>query len=268
MNIVEAYIKFNNKLIIVISGLSGSGKTHIASFIERDFKLKLINIDNYCVKDYENRVEIYEGIKINDWDHIDAYDWDKINKDVNSEMEKGVVVCGPYFPTDKIDFLVDFHINIKISKQKLIDARHNYIKNNPDKCKELVKFLDTPTEIAIINKIVYPHYLDYTQKSKIDKYINANEITIDQVYDQAADFLFNKIKEFLDNYNKKNKHISTKSSTSHKSKTTEENYESTDDESTNDNDSTNEDESIDYDEIKDYDVSDDAIYLGRTQNLL
>lgn len=210
MNIVEAYIKFNEELIIIISGLSGSGKTKIASFIERDFKIKKINIDDFCIKENDRIVELSNGVKVKDWDHIDSYDWDKINESINSNKKSGVVICGPYFPIEKLKVNKYFHIQIKISKQKLIEKRHEYIKNNPEKCKDLVKYLDTPTESMIINKITLPHFYEYTtpEKSKIDKYINiknnetGEELNEDQIYDKVADFLFFKINEYLNNYNK------------------------------------------------------------------
>lgn len=210
MNIVEAYIKFNKKLIILISGLSGSGKTKLASNIERDFKIKKINIETYCEKTNDKTVKLSNDVVVKDWDHIDSYDWEKINSDVIKNMESGVIICGPYFPTDVLSFTPDFHINIKISKQQLIQKRHEYIEKNPDKCKELVQHLNTPTELMIINKITFPHYIEYTEKSKIDKYINAHEIDDDEIYDQAADFLFFKIKEYLNNMKTSTKTTSTK----------------------------------------------------------
>jgi uridine kinase len=197
MNIVEAYLKFNKQLIILISGLSGSNKSQLAKFIERDFKLKAINTNDYSIKDFEKMVEVIDGVKINDWDDIDSVDWLNINKDVEKYKEKGVVLYGSYITSDKITFNPDFHIHVKISKQNLIDARRTFIKNNPDKCKELIRFVDTPTEHAIINRIVFPHYQKYLEQSKIDKYINANELGIDEVYDAASNFLFNKINERL-----------------------------------------------------------------------
>ncbi len=202
MNIVEAYIKFNSGLIILISGLSGSGKTKLMTSIERDFKIKGINIEIFCIKENNKTVTLPDGVIVKDWDHIDSYDWNKINKTINENKPKGIVVCGPYFPTDKLDFKPDFHINIKISKQQLIQKRHDYIKNNPTKCKSLLQFLDTPTETLIINKITYPHFLEYIEKSKIDKFINAHELNSDQIYDQATDYLFNKIQSYLNDHDK------------------------------------------------------------------
>lgn len=207
-----------------------------------------MNIDNYCKKDFEKYVDIYndnQKIRINDWDHIEAYDWDKINNDVNDKKKNGVVICGPYFPIDKLKFNVDFHVHIKISKQKLIEARHEYIKNNPEKCKSLVEHLNTSMEAAIINKTTYPHYLDYLQKSKIDKYINANELTLDVVYDNTSNFLFNKINEFLNNYNKNI--ISNNTNTTNTTNSTDD----------SDNSDKKIDEPINYDD-------DEAVYLGTT----
>lgn len=213
MNIVEAYLKFNNKLIIIISGLSGSGKSQIASNIERDFKLKKIDIEKYCSPENDTIVELSNGIKVKDWDHIDSYKWNEINDIVTKNESSGVVICGPYFPDNKLTFKTDFHIHIKISKQTLIEKRHEFIKNNPEKCHELIDFLDTPTETLIINTITYPHYLDYVKESTIHKYINSKDLTIDQIYDQTADFLFNKIQEYLTEYNK---NLTTRSSNTSK----------------------------------------------------
>jgi uridine kinase len=55
MNIVEAYIKFNKGLIIVVSGISGCGKTTLARDIERDFNLKLIDQYDYYLEKYDNK---------------------------------------------------------------------------------------------------------------------------------------------------------------------------------------------------------------------
>lgn len=237
MKIDEAYKKFNKQLIILISGLSGSGKNKIASFIERDFKIEHLNIDDYCKNNYSNYIEILEGVKINDWDHIDSYDWDKINEKITELKSDGIIVSGPYFPINKLTNKQDFHINIKISKQKLIENRHNFIKENPDKCADLVQYLDTPIELAIINKMVYPHYLEYTEKSKIDKYMNANELSIDEIYDNTYDYLISKITQSLDKYNE----ILLKEHTEkHKIKHNT------------------------YDEFRDYNLSKDAIHLGQS----
>ena len=199
MNIVEAYIKFNNKLIILISGLSGSGKTKIASNIERDFKIKKIDIELYCKKDFDKKIKLPNGVVITDWDDVDAYDWDAINSEIEKNKQNGIVLCGPYLPKNKLKSDPDFHIHIKIPKQTLIEVRKIYVQNNQDKCEEL-----NGLETLIINQATYPHYLKYMKESEKDihKYINSKDITIDKIYDDTADFLFYAIDKYLTEYNK------------------------------------------------------------------
>lgn len=215
MNIVEAYIKFNGSLIILISGLSGSGKTKIAKNIERDLKINMIDTELHCKKNFEKTVELPGGKTIIDWDDIDSFDWEKINSLINDNKSNGVVVCGPYFPAN---ILVDFHVHIKIQKQYLIEARKNYIQKNPEKYKDL-----NGLESVIVNQVTYPHYLESLKTSKIDKFINAKDMTSDKIYDETINFLFFKIQEYLDEYNKKlleNKTIKIKKKENNSSEST------------------------------------------------
>lgn len=209
MNIIEAYIKFNKELIILISGLSGSGKTQLAKNIERDFKIEMINAEKHCVKNYNNKVKLNNGVDVIDWDAIDAYDWDTINKLINEKKSKGVVVCGQSFPTNVLKEDKYFHIHIKIQKQLLIETRKKYVKENLLTCKDLEGL-----ESAIVNQITYPHYLDYLTKSRIDKFINSKGVDIDSIYDETAKFLFFKIEQYLNKYNEKL--IGTNDSSSHR----------------------------------------------------
>lgn len=245
MNIVEAYIKFNKGMIVLLSGLSGSNKTQIASYVSKDFKINKINMELYCIDKNDMTTKVSD-ITITDWDHIDAYKWDKLNEDIIKSREDGVIVCGPYFPTNKLKFTPDFHIHIKISKQLLIDKRHEYITKNPEKYKNLLEHLTPQLESAMINQITYPHYLKYLEESKIDKYINAKEFSIEtaieKTYDQIFDYLINKINDFLTEYDKHDhgKSINNKSNdtTYNKTKTTS---------SKDDDDSSNKVEEKEYD---------------------
>lgn len=70
MNIVEAFIKFNGELIIIISGLSGSNKTKLSDEISRDFKIKKIDIEMFCISENKNKISLDNGISVIDWDNI------------------------------------------------------------------------------------------------------------------------------------------------------------------------------------------------------
>jgi len=198
MNIVDAYIKFNGELIILISGLSGSGKSGLANNIAKDFKITKIDIEMHCKKDFNKTVKLPNDVVVTDWDDAESYDWKTINKLVNENKNKGVVLCAPYFPTKLLEFNQSLHIHIKITKQHLIESRKKFVKENQERCEKL-----NDLEALIVNQITYPHYIKYLEESKIDKYINSKEMTQSQVYDECCTFLFFRIQQWLDEYNKK-----------------------------------------------------------------
>lgn len=203
--IIEAYIKFNKKLIILISGLSGSGKGKLSRELERDFKLKRINLDNYYRTDYKNIVTLSDKVAINDWDNPDAIDWDAFNNDVNKLAPNGIIVTGMYFIKDRLNFSADFHINIKISRENLLEKRHIFLekKKNIERYRELYLIKGTPTETLVLNELTYKHYNDAIKKSNINKFFNINNKTIDELYDQVFDYIIRYIQQSLEKYNKK-----------------------------------------------------------------
>jgi adenylate kinase family enzyme len=203
MNIVEAYIKFNKQLIILISGFSGSGKTLLARNIQRDFKLKFINLNDYYLEDFNDVVDIGNDIKVVDWDNPDAIDWNKFNMDINLNKAKGIVVSGFGFPNDKLDFKFDFHIRIDIPKQLLIDMRHKYLDENKD--NKLNEIKDTKTETLILNKLSYNHFKNIKEKSTYTYIYNLYNITEtdsgnvevipDKTYDNIYDYIIKEIEK-------------------------------------------------------------------------
>jgi hypothetical protein len=198
MNLLEEYILKNGEIIILISGLSGSKRSLLAKEIERDFKiLKLISLDDYCD---ENNVPIIElfNQKFKDWDDIIVYDWEKFNKDVNNYKKNGIIIYGDSFPKDKLKFDTKLHIHLTITKEKLVENRREFIESNPDKCKDLVGFLDKLN--VFINKITYGHYIKNRNESKITLWLNSNEDTLDKMYDKTFDFIINEMKFFLNEY--------------------------------------------------------------------
>lgn len=199
MNISEEYIMVNKGLIILISGLSGTNKSLLAKEIEKDFKLKLIDINEYCIN--ENNVPIVEifGLKIKDWDDVNTYNWTKINEDVSKYKVNGCVVVGDMFPKSKFKQDKYFHIHLTISKEKLVEKRKIIIqKNEKGKCNDLKQF--TNNLLGFINKITYPHYIKYREDSKIDFWIKSDENTIEEMYNKTFDFIQDRMIKSLDEY--------------------------------------------------------------------
>jgi len=199
VNIVEQYINKNKQLIILISGFSGSGKTILAKNIERDFKLKFINLNNFYKKDYKEIVELREDVKVIDWDNPDAIDWDKFNKKINEIKDSGIVVSGFCFPDDKLDFNPDYHIYLKISKEKLIKNRHEYLEENKDNPLNEIK--DTDIELLILNKLTYKHYLDIKDKSTYTFSTDTSNQSPDETYDEIFNYLIKHIDKNVYNKN-------------------------------------------------------------------
>jgi adenylate kinase family enzyme len=197
MNIVEAYIKFNGQLVVLISGLPGCGKTGLGKSVARDFKIKLIDQYNYYKKDYDNKTTLPDNTTIVNWYTDDAIDWDKFNEDINAEKKSGVVVIGVSLPEDKLSFHPDTHIHLKISKQQCLEKRKVYLENNKDEYPEEYELLHTPAEKLKMNLLIFPYYLETIKKEKINKFININEIEDDKIYDEVFDYLINLIQNYL-----------------------------------------------------------------------
>ena len=78
---------------------------------------------------------------------------------------------------------------MKISKQNYIKKRHEYLKAHQEEKAELYKLIETPTEMLMINKHIFPDYLDYTKNSTINKFMNGNEKNSEEVFDEVFDWL-------------------------------------------------------------------------------
>jgi len=193
VNVVEAYIKFNSQLIILISGFSGSGKTLLATNIKRDFKIEFLNLNNFYKKDYNEIIDLGHGIKVVDWDNPEAIDWDKFNDKVNSIKNKGVVISGFSFPNDKLQFKLDFHVHLRLSKEKLIKNRHEYLEENKDNPLNEIK--DTRTEMYILNNLTFKHFMSIKDKSTYTLKIDTTELSPEQTYDQVFDYLIQNIEK-------------------------------------------------------------------------
>lgn len=255
MNIVEAYIKFRGQLVILISGVSGTGISHLAKNISKDLNIMSISYATFCQKNYDNKVMLPNGKEVINWDSDDVIDWDKFNETIEKNKKNGVVAYSQAFPTKKLNknLNVDAHIHIKLNKQNLFARRKKYIEEHEDECGELYQ----EDESLIFNRLTFPYYLQSVQNSEITKFINANEVAQNSEHDydeylanEAFDYLMFIIKKWLDNYDETR--VDTKKSRS-------DNYRTySNDNNNNNNDSINNyiNDDIDDDDIDDNDDTD------------
>jgi hypothetical protein len=194
MNIVEAYIKFNKQLVIFVSGISGCGKTALAKNISKDFKLPLIDQFDYYKKDYDVKSVLSDETELINWDSDDAMDWTKLNEDIEKQKTTGIIVTG-FALTNKITVKPDYHIHVSMSKQNCIERRQEFLKKYQDKYPTDFKLVGTPTEKLKMNKFTYPYYLGILKESTITKFLNANELNDDGIYDNAFTVLIKFIED-------------------------------------------------------------------------
>lgn len=219
MNIVEAYLKFNKQCIILVSGLSGSGKKEIAKDIEKSISFKLINTEKYykSIDDYKVFVDVGD-IKILDWDSIEAVNWDLVNNEIKEHKSRGVVVVGNAFPKGCINEIVDIHFHVKIAKQTLLTNRKQYIEEHKFNRSNSFNELNESNELLVFNKITYPHYFEYLEKSNITMVLNLNNSTILQLQDEAFKYIMEFISKSLNSLNSLNSSNSLKSKSSNSAK--------------------------------------------------
>jgi cytidylate kinase len=195
-SIIEAYVEKKKGLIILISGMSGSGKTKLGKEIAKIFKLEFINSAKFCKKDYNEKTTFKipnsdKNFEFINWDTDDIIDWDNFNKEVSQKKNNGIIISGVSFPKDKITFTPDFHIHIKLNKQNLIKKRQEFVEDHKEDCKNFDTIKNSFIELYIINHYTYPYYLTITQNSVINKFINANDFIDGEYFEKLFDECFN-----------------------------------------------------------------------------
>lgn len=183
MNIVEAYIKFNEQLIIVISGMPGCNKKSYAKVICNDLHLKFIDQNEYYKKDFNNIIEVND-MKFNNIYTDDAIDWDKFNEDINKYKKDGILISGISFPQDKLSFKVDYHLHLGMTKQQCLEKRKKYINKHKDQYPEEYDFVHSDNEITRMNNYIYPYY-EKVKDTSINKFINIKTHTKDEILDMV-----------------------------------------------------------------------------------
>ena len=216
MNIVEAYIKYRGQLIILISGMSGSGVLKLARRIEKEFELAFVNYKDFIIPNFSNMSNITvdgKEIKVNNFDTDMAIDWESFISEIKKHQKNGVVVACQSFPSKKLDegkVNPDMHLHIKLGKQNLLKRRIEYSK----------KELDDATITAMLNKFTIPYEISSSlpENSKITKFINANDFVtkdVDGYNEEIYDMAFEYIIGFINRWLNENKHKITKTEHRH-----------------------------------------------------
>jgi hypothetical protein len=151
LNIIEAYLKEYDQMIILLIGMPTSNKSNIAKELESDIepKFTLININNYLEKKFIN-VEA-KNINFKLYDHPDNINYSKLFDDINKVKSTGVILYGNSIDPNKIK-------DIKVDFSYFFDIKQTFLKNNLINKKKL-PFL-SPKEEKVLSpkeeKVLYP----------------------------------------------------------------------------------------------------------------
>jgi len=207
-NILDIYKEKHDQFIILVSGLSSTGKTKLAKQLERDFKLKLIDTKQFMKENNSVTFKLLNGAEIINVDRDDVVDWDKLNNEVDTYKKDGIVIVGVAFPTSLLKFKPDYHIHLKIPKQLLKEKREKFIKDHPEKNYNL------ENEMLRISALTYPYYVDVVTRMAINKFINIADIKPSELYDNVFDSLIKFIWENIPQPKKKEKEHDTEQESS------------------------------------------------------
>ena len=190
MNILQAYIKKYNQIIILILGLPCTNKSEIAKELGIDLGLKVIKINDFLIKDKYKEINI-DRLKIKVYEDSDNYNWDEFNSTINDLKKNGVIIYGNYLDIDKIDWEIDFtffySMNIKTCKKMLVE-------------KKMVEWEESDSMLnAYFEKFLIPLYENIKNNIKVNKFFNLKEETkfndsYDEIFDSLMEIILKKLK--------------------------------------------------------------------------
>ena len=189
MNIFEAYLNKYGQMIILLLGLPCSNKSELAKELAIDLNIPKININSYLKENAFIEKNI-DGVEFKLYEHVDNYNWDKLNQDVNVAKSNGIILYGNYIDISKIDFQIDFTYFINMNTglcRKLLEE------------KKLLPYSSSDEKVKIyFDKVFNPLYENLKQMLKINKFFNVKEnTTFDEIYDELFDNLMNGINRKL-----------------------------------------------------------------------
>lgn len=185
MNILQAFIKKYDQIIILILGLPCTNKSEIAKELGIDLNIQVIKVNDFLIKNKFESVEI-SGSNVKIYENTNNYDWDNFNSKINELKANGVIIYGNYLDIEKINFQIDFSffysMNNNLCKKILIE-------------KKMIEWdIDDKKTNEYFEKIFDPLYSKIKETFKINKFFNIKE---DTKFDDSYDEIFNLLMELI-----------------------------------------------------------------------
>ena len=167
MNVLEAFIKKNKKIILLLSGITNPKFKELANTFKNDLNLPLININEIIKKDF--------------YEKISESELEEIKKEI--KKHKSFILVGFIIPKIKYNF----HYNIKFDNKYLIEKNlensNEILKNykeflNNNKVNKFIKYENEKDELILdelfnhimelISKDVYKEDTIFQKKDNIE----------------------------------------------------------------------------------------------------
>lgn len=175
MNIIEAFLKNNNQCIILISSFPDCVPPNIIENLAKALKFHFVSTNSFLEsvdKKYSNN----------------SYNWDKLNEVINKNKANGVIISGIILPVENTTFKIDYHVHLALNKQNIMTR----LQKNKIISKEV-----SEKDKTLVNKIIYPYYLESIKKTTINTFVNAytneklldDNIVEDNIWDNIMTFI-------------------------------------------------------------------------------
>ncbi len=152
-------------MFLVITGISGSGKTTIGKELAKYLNLNFLDLDSFYLID-KPLITLSNGMKVKNWDCLESLDIEAVKLAVKEKALQGLVFVGFAICDELLPIKPDYHIHLSTGKTK-----EEIINKCIDSRKKSKPFKDNRDEL-VVKEIVYPFYCDIIKKMTINYTIN------------------------------------------------------------------------------------------------
>jgi hypothetical protein len=138
---------------VVLSGLSGSGKTTVGSMFCAETGWIFIDGD-WFFRDEKPKVMLTSGEIVSNWDSPEAVNWKDLNESVKQSLTKNNVILAFFMPLmDRLTFPIHKHVMLSMGRDEL-----NLCIGARIRSKNIVTEERAAKDDRVVRELVYPMY--------------------------------------------------------------------------------------------------------------
>lgn len=159
-------------MFLVISGISGSGKSTIGQKLAESLNLTYLDLDSFYLPQ-KPVVTLSNGSQVKNWDTLEALDIETFKMTVREKVPQGLILVGFAITDEILEIKPNLHIHLSTGRNKedIIKrciASRRQSKGFKDDDFEPLRNGKIRIDEIMVREIVYPFYLDTVSKSTID----------------------------------------------------------------------------------------------------